>query len=195
MTTYVQGPDGQYYTPENEPMPSFKHVGASRLEIGSIIFRQSRYDAPYITSVVTAVDREVDERGNKGRWKVTLVDGAGGIDVVRTYAGGKDFKLQCSDEELEAMFERQRNIALRRKIAAINSEVCSARDAVKAMARPRMSDAWYRNRKDKGVLANPKVKSYVERFDDFAAQLQEMYEEIGRDLGLASKKEKVDPNG
>lgn len=182
MTTFAYK-DGDHVDPDGNVMPQHKSVTASKLEVTSIIFLKTIYDGPYRSAVVTAIDTVPDSNQKV----VTVVDGSGLVEKIKARPNEKKFELQCSQETLDADRERELNIQLRRNIAKINGEVCAHRDSIKGMLNATKRSYLPSDK----PIRNPKVRDYVARFDQFAADLQAMYDEVGADMGISRSKKTV----
>lgn len=179
MTTYAYK-NGEFYDPDGGIMPKHKRVAVSKLEVTSIVFLRNGTGDVWRSAVVTAIEPVPDAKQKV----VTLVDGTGLVEKVKAYPGEKKFELQCAQETLDADHERELNISLRRRLAKLNGEVCANRDSIKNM----LKTIVYSYSPSAPAIQNPKVKDYVARFDQFAADLQNMYDEVGEDLGITSKR-------
>lgn len=173
---YKQSKKGEasYVGPNGEKMPQTIEVTASKLEIGSIVFlyRQGDYESATVSCI------EIDPE-YKWQRKVTTVTQTGKVDVTKAAASDKSFKLQCSQETAEARMERDMHIALRRKLQSLKGDVLEGSEKFQR------SSLWHhRDYKPK----NPKLKGYVERFAQFANEIQAMYDEIGRDMDIGQNR-------
>ncbi len=165
------------------PKPESIRVSATRLAVGDIVLI-STYEGnvgyTYRSSVVSGIERN-PKPTYSDKWKITLVDEKGKVDVFKV-GDGKiyQFERQCSQETKENAEERLRNISLRRDIQRLERAVHRMLDEV----------GWLvKNGK------NPKMPGYAKNVADFALALDSMYDDVGADLGLpprAKKKRRSD---
>lgn len=165
------------------PKPESIRVSASRLSVGDIVLISS-YEGgstgyTYRSSVVSGIERN-PKPTYSDKWKITLVDEKGKVDVFKV-GDGKiyQFERQCSQETKENSEERQRNITLRRDIQRLEGKV---EDLLGSM-----------NRFKQYGGKNPKMLDYREQVYTFLQSLGVMYDDVGADLGLpprAKKKKK-----
>lgn len=174
MTTYTyQSKGNKYVGPKGEKMPEHISVTASKLEIGSIVFLHTSggYESATVSGVV------VDPK-HKWQRNVTTVTQSGKVDVHRTSASDRRFNLQCSKEDAAAKMERDMHITIRRRLQSLKDDIQTGSNELQrrmTIDRP----------------TNPKLKEYVERFAQFAVEVQAMYDEVGRDLDIGQPKTNV----
>lgn len=155
------------------PKPESIRVSAARLTIGDIVLIPS-YEGNvgyiYRSSVVSGIEKNPEPICDD-KWKITLVDEKGRVDVFKV-GDGKiyQFERQCSQETKEGADERERNISLRRHIARLEGKV---QDLMAAM------DSFEQN-----GGKNPKIPDYRKQLFTFLQSLGVMYDDVGNDLGL-----------